>query len=147
VNVLVGIDMRQLKAARLQGPDLGGGFGFDFFSTELAPEEPAEKWGKGREEMAGRPGNERSNLLGRQSGFSVDKDDMATDAECRYGTGDLCCLIRRAGAGNQSGAGNKAGLMEFEDASIDTGGQAEIVSIDDKSGHEGSLAVALALIE
>ena len=72
---------------------------------------------------------------------------MATDAKCGCGAGNFDGLVRCVGPGHEGGAGDEAGLMEFEDASIDPGGQPEVVSIDDKSEHEGSLAVALALVE
>jgi hypothetical protein len=70
---------------------------------------------------------------------------MAAHAEGWRLEGKFDGFLGSAGAGHERSAGDEAGGVEFDDAAIDAGGQAEIVGVDDETAHGVSLSIAAEL--
>ncbi len=61
---------------------------------------------------------------------------MATDAEARKGECDADGVVEGRPVGHQRGRGQDAGQMQFCYGTVDTGGEAEVVSVEDQArGH------------
>ena len=133
VGVLVRIDMGDTEAGVLEAADLGSGFGGDFRCANAEGEEVADEGGKGWPERRA-VGAEGGDLFRRESGGSVDEEDVAADFELWIGVGDGDGVVKEGPGGHESGGGERAGAMEFDDGAVDAGGEAEVVGVGDE-GH------------
>ena len=86
------------------------------------------------------------NGAGGKHGFAVQKHEVAADAKRWRGKSDLDGIFSGHGAGHQRGAGDDSRLMEFDDGSIHSGRQAEIVGVYNKLGHRLSLSTQAPVV-
>jgi hypothetical protein len=142
VRVLVSVDMSEPQAGVLEQGDLGSSLGFNFSGTDAAGEEAGAKSGQGDGEAAGLFLDKGRNVLGREDGPAVDEHNMAADAQCWRGVRQANRLVSRAGTRHQRGAGEYAGVVQFDDGPVHPGGQPEVVGINNEAAHRVSLSIA-----
>jgi hypothetical protein len=78
VGVFVRVDVGDGDAGGLKSADLGGGFGDDFLGADAEGEEVADEVGECVAEGSA-VGAESGDLFRRQSGLTVDEEDVAAD--------------------------------------------------------------------
>jgi hypothetical protein len=59
---------------------------------------------------------------------------VAADSEGRGGAGDGDGVVECGAVGHESGGGEGAGAMQFEDGAVDAGGETEVVGVEDEAG-------------
>src|ERR1700678_3717030 len=140
--VLVGIDVRDGDARRLNLANLRGCLKFDLFRIQAADECAGSEGFKPVAEASAariclRNGGE---LLSIENGLAVDQNNMTAYAEtrnCRCPTNRIvegaCVRHQRRGAYNSAS-------MSFDDGAIDAVGEAKIIGVDDQAAHRVSLA-------
>jgi len=78
---------------------------------------------------------ERGDGCGWQAGIAIDEDDMAADPERWRDAGEINGFVGGGGASHERGAGEGAGLVQFDHGAVDAVGEAEVVSVYDETGH------------
>jgi hypothetical protein len=140
VNVFVGIDVSKAQAARLKETDLSGYFCFDFCGVDATGEEAVNERRHFDSEMSGGGFDKRWDLLGRENWRAADQNNMTADAEGRRGQRYMDRVLGCGGTNHQRRAGNDTGPVKLDNGAIDAGGEAEVVSVDDETGHLKSVA-------
>ena len=146
MRVLMGVDMGQVQSAALQESDLGEGFGLNF-STERtigcgldrvqSSQEGAES-GLEAPYVSDRVDKPEQVAAGSQDRFAIDKNDVTSDAEPRIGKCN--CFFRRGCPGHESGAGQRAAMIELDNRAVDSGSEAEVVGVYNQSLHLPSVS-------
>lgn len=140
VGVLVGVEMRGVNGRGTQALDLGAGFGFDLGGPDAATEQTGQKSAKSGVEASRGRIDERRDLGGGQSRFTIDEHNMAADTERAGAAGNVEGFLSGEGTGHQGGAGQHAALVELGNRSIDAGGEAEVVCIHNQTSHGVSVS-------
>jgi hypothetical protein len=135
MGVFVGIDVSDGDASTLEFLHLGGGLAFDIVFADGASQQSLnEVYERGAKALA-IAANETGDTVRRRDGDAVGKDDVAAHAEGGIGVGDGDGVIECVAGGHQRGGGERFGLMELRDGTVDTGSEAEVVRVDDESGR------------
>lgn len=135
VRVLVRVKVGDADACGLQLAHLRGGFALNLKFVEAAQHQIAHEDAERGAEVNAVFAEERRNLGGREDGETIRQNDVAADAEERAGKGERDGIVKRRACGHERGGAEAAGIVQFCDGAIDAGGEAEIVSIDEKAGH------------
>lgn len=75
--------------------------------------------------------------VGRGEGCAVGEDDVATDGEGGMGEGGADGVGEGGAVGHEGGGGEGTEGVEFGDGAIDSGGETEVVGVDDQAREHG----------
>lgn len=68
---------------------------------------------------------------------SVGEDDVAAYAECGVAAGDGHGVVEGGAGGHEGSRSEGSGEVKFKDGTVDAGGEAEVVRVEDESGRHG----------
>lgn len=137
MGVLVSIEVRDVKSGGLDAADLSESFGAELLLAELARGCSGGKVEQRRAEPAPVGPEERRDAIWRGERDAVDKDDVAADAQRWVAAGEGDSVLERRAICHQGCGAEDARTVKVLDGAIDSGGEAEVVRIDDESSGHG----------
>ena len=154
MDVLVGVDVGECKAAALQQIDLRRSLRLKFSGIHAPGNEPPQKRPqRGLETPGSLPCflprfqiEERRNLLRLEHRRTVYQNHVAAHPQRRRGQGNLDCLFGRLCPSHQRSAGQHCRPMQLRDRLVDPCGQPKIIGIENKAPHGVSLSIQPALL-
>jgi hypothetical protein len=81
---------------------------------------------------------QRGNGFRVRDGDAVGEDEVAADAEGGVAQGDFDGVVERGAGGHEGCGGERVGAVEFFDGSVDAGGEAEVVGVEDEARAHGA---------
>jgi len=139
MSVFMGVHVGDSDSSCLNFADLSGGLIFNLCGLELMAQGTQ---GDVRNAFT-KPGwvasCERWNRRRRADRVAVHQDNVASDAQFWGFARDPNCLIEGQRVGHERGRCEYSGAMSFENCTVDTAGEPEIVRIHNEPSHAGEV--------
>ena len=138
VRVFVGVEVRYGDARGLNLANLRGGFGGNFVGVHAAGDGTCGECQHAVAKVRG--SRERGKLRGSKNRLAIGEHDMATDAQFRDRSCQLCSLGERRAVGHERRRSDDAARVSLNDGPVHARSVAKIVRVDDQTPHDASLA-------
>jgi len=141
MRVFVRVNVGDVYASTLEFLDLGLGL-----AGEVCRADGAAQDGLGEVQCGGAEGlavsaEQRGYIERVRDGDAIYKDEVTACAEGGGGDGEGGGLLKRGASGHEGGGGKDSSLVEFKDGAVNSGCEAEVVSVDDEARGHSAIVV------